>query len=166
MDIFSVCDDVISHPERLIITHWFNPPHLMKLIEVVCGPKTSEETAAAVRGLSLIHISMGWCPTRDGCGRAGGTSCTWQRKSSCGTPPPPVWTLRTPRLPPDLRCQLLNPSLPRGQQNNTISSDRQHTDCRSLFCAARHPVQMKGSWKEAFLRARQSIFPGENADAP
>lgn len=51
MDIFSVCDDVISHPERLIITHWFNPPHLMKLIEVVCGPKTSEETAAAVRGL-------------------------------------------------------------------------------------------------------------------
>ena len=51
MDIFSVCDDVISHPERLIITHWFNPPHLMKLIEVVCGPKTSEETTAAVRGL-------------------------------------------------------------------------------------------------------------------
>ncbi|MEI3580541.1 MAG: substrate-binding domain-containing protein [Acutalibacteraceae bacterium] len=59
-----------------------------------------------------------------------------ERKSSYGTPPPPVWTLRTPRLPPDLGCQLLNPSLPRGQQNNTISSDRQHTDCRSLSCAA------------------------------
>lgn len=41
--------------------------------------------------------------------------------------------LRTPRLPLDLGCQLLNCSLPRGQQNNTISSDRQHTDCRSLF---------------------------------
>lgn len=51
MDIFSVVDDVITHPERLIITHWFNPPHLMKLIEVVCGEKTSEETVAATRGL-------------------------------------------------------------------------------------------------------------------
>ena len=38
-----------------------------------------------------------------------------------------------PACPLTLRCQLLNRSLPRGQQNNTISSDRQHTDCRSLF---------------------------------
>ena len=51
MDIFSVCDGVITHPERLIITHWFNPPHLMKLIEVVRGPKTSQEITDQVRGL-------------------------------------------------------------------------------------------------------------------
>ena len=51
MDVFSVCEGVVERPERLIITHWFNPPHLMKLIEVVCGPRTSEETVAAVRGL-------------------------------------------------------------------------------------------------------------------
>lgn len=51
MDVFSVCDGVIDNPERLIITHWFNPPHLMKLIEVVKGPKTSDEVTAAVRGL-------------------------------------------------------------------------------------------------------------------
>lgn len=51
MDVFSVCDDVITNPERLIITHWFNPPHLMKLIEVVKGSKTSDEVTAAVRGL-------------------------------------------------------------------------------------------------------------------
>lgn len=51
MDVFSVCKDIVEHPERLIITHWFNPPHLMKLIEVVKGPRTSDEVASAVRGL-------------------------------------------------------------------------------------------------------------------
>lgn len=51
MDVFSICQDVVDHPERQIITHWFNPPHLMKLIEVVAGPKTSEETIATVRTL-------------------------------------------------------------------------------------------------------------------
>ena len=51
MDVFSVCDDVLTHPERLIITHWFNPPHLMKLIEVVRGPKTSDETTKIAREL-------------------------------------------------------------------------------------------------------------------
>ena len=39
MDIFTVTEGVLSHPERLIIAHWFNPPHLMKLIEVVRGEK-------------------------------------------------------------------------------------------------------------------------------
>ena len=33
MDVFSVTEDVLKNPERLIITHWFNPPHLMKIIE-------------------------------------------------------------------------------------------------------------------------------------
>ena len=51
MDIFSVCDGVVKNPERLVIAHWFNPPHLMKLIEVVRGPETSDETIATLREL-------------------------------------------------------------------------------------------------------------------
>ena len=49
MDVFSLTADVLKNPERLLITHWFNPPHLMKIIEVVKGPKTSDEAAQAVR---------------------------------------------------------------------------------------------------------------------
>jgi carnitine 3-dehydrogenase len=33
-----------SHPERCVIGHPFNPPHLIPLVEVVGGTKTSEET--------------------------------------------------------------------------------------------------------------------------
>ncbi len=51
MDIFDVCKDCIDNPERLIIAHWFNPPHLMKLIEVVMGEKTSKETVDTTRSL-------------------------------------------------------------------------------------------------------------------
>src|SRR5258706_6885154 len=32
------------HPERCIIAHPFNPPHLIPLVEIVGGAKTSEET--------------------------------------------------------------------------------------------------------------------------
>src|SRR5215468_6283460 len=35
-----------SHPERCVIAHPFNPPHLMPLLEIVGGAKTSEETIA------------------------------------------------------------------------------------------------------------------------
>ncbi len=51
MDVFSVCEGAVEHTERLIIAHWFNPPHLMKLVEVVKGPKTSDETAERMREL-------------------------------------------------------------------------------------------------------------------
>jgi len=33
-----------SHPERCVIGHPFNPPHLVPLVEIVGGAKTSEET--------------------------------------------------------------------------------------------------------------------------
>ena len=33
-----------SHPERCVIGHPFNPPHLVPLVEIVGGDKTSEET--------------------------------------------------------------------------------------------------------------------------
>jgi 3-hydroxyacyl-CoA dehydrogenase len=37
-----------SHPERCVIAHPFNPPHLVPLVEIVGGAKTSEETIARV----------------------------------------------------------------------------------------------------------------------
>lgn len=41
----------VSHPERLIITHFFNPAYVMPLTEVVRGPHTSDETVKVVRSL-------------------------------------------------------------------------------------------------------------------
>lgn len=34
----------LRHPERTLVTHWFNPPHIIPLVEVVPGRGTSEET--------------------------------------------------------------------------------------------------------------------------
>ena len=35
-----------THPERCVIAHPFNPPHLIPLVEIVGGAKTSQETIA------------------------------------------------------------------------------------------------------------------------
>src|SRR5437773_5397892 len=39
------------HPERVLTTHFWNPPYLMPLVEIVQGEKTSPEVAQAVREL-------------------------------------------------------------------------------------------------------------------
>lgn len=52
-NIFEIAQ--VSHPERLIISHWFNPPYVMSLVEVVMGPETSEETVEQVKAL-LIQL--------------------------------------------------------------------------------------------------------------
>jgi 3-hydroxybutyryl-CoA dehydrogenase len=41
---------VTKRPDRVVGTHWVNPPHIMQLVEVVKGETTSDQTAAAVRG--------------------------------------------------------------------------------------------------------------------
>lgn len=41
----------VSHPERLIITHFFNPAYVMPLVEIVRGPHTSDETVAVAKEL-------------------------------------------------------------------------------------------------------------------
>jgi 3-hydroxyacyl-CoA dehydrogenase len=38
------------HPERCVIAHPFNPPHLIPLVEIVGGAKTSEETIRRATG--------------------------------------------------------------------------------------------------------------------
>jgi len=45
-----------SHPERCIIAHPFNPPHLIPLVEIVGGEKTSEET---IRRATEFYKSIG-----------------------------------------------------------------------------------------------------------
>jgi len=46
-EIQSLC----RHPERVLTTHFWNPPALMPLVEIVCGEATSPEVAEAVREL-------------------------------------------------------------------------------------------------------------------
>ena len=49
----------ISHPERFLITHWFNPPLIMGLVEIVMGPDTSESVVEKARAL---YIKLGKKP--------------------------------------------------------------------------------------------------------
>lgn len=39
---------VTTRPDRVIVTHYFNPAHLLPLVEVVPGPETSAATIAAI----------------------------------------------------------------------------------------------------------------------
>jgi 3-hydroxyacyl-CoA dehydrogenase len=34
-------------PQRAIVTHWFNPPHIVPVVEVVPGPRTGEAVTKA-----------------------------------------------------------------------------------------------------------------------
>ena len=45
-----------SHPERCIIGHPFNPPHLIPLVELVAGAKTSEES---IRRADAFYTAIG-----------------------------------------------------------------------------------------------------------
>src|SRR5277367_2607968 len=45
-----------AHPERCVIAHPFNPPHLIPLVEIVGGAKTSEET---IRRAAEFYTSIG-----------------------------------------------------------------------------------------------------------
>ncbi len=45
-----------SHPERCVIGHPFNPPHLVPLVEIVGGAKTSEET---IQRVTEFYTAMG-----------------------------------------------------------------------------------------------------------
>src|ERR1700744_34183 len=50
-----------AHPDRCVIGHPFNPPHLMPLVEIVGGAKTSEVT---IQRASEFYTRMGKRPIR------------------------------------------------------------------------------------------------------
>jgi 3-hydroxyacyl-CoA dehydrogenase len=50
-----------SHPERCVIGHPFNPPHLIPLVEIVGGAKTSEET---IQRALQFYAGLGKQPVR------------------------------------------------------------------------------------------------------
>ena len=47
----------LEHPERVVVMHWSNPPHLIPMIEVVPGEKTSK---AAVDGTIAVIEDIGY----------------------------------------------------------------------------------------------------------
>jgi len=55
----SVMQSACKHPERCVIGHPFNPPHMVPLVEVVAGAKTSPETVE--RAISF-YTSIGKKP--------------------------------------------------------------------------------------------------------
>ncbi len=51
----------IPHPERVAGMHFFNPAHLMRLVEIVRGPLTGDET---FNSLYQLALAMGKQPVR------------------------------------------------------------------------------------------------------
>ena len=49
----------LAHPERVVVMHWSNPPHLIPMIEIVPGAKTS---AAAIEGTTAVVQDIGYYP--------------------------------------------------------------------------------------------------------
>jgi 3-hydroxybutyryl-CoA dehydrogenase len=57
LNIFNFVE--VSDPGRLIVTHWFAPPHIIPLVEIVPGPRTLKETT----GITFdFHRKMGKTP--------------------------------------------------------------------------------------------------------
>jgi 3-hydroxybutyryl-CoA dehydrogenase len=51
MDIFKFVET--KRPDKVLITHWFAPPHIVPLVEIVKGPQTSQETVDVVKALMV-----------------------------------------------------------------------------------------------------------------
>src|SRR5207253_1524509 len=49
----------LAHPERFLVAHPFNPPHLIPLVELVPGPQTSPAVLQAALG---FYTSLGKTP--------------------------------------------------------------------------------------------------------
>jgi 3-hydroxyacyl-CoA dehydrogenase len=56
-----VMQSACKHPERCVVGHPFNPPHIVPLVEVVGGAKTSEET---IQRAMSFYASIGKKPIR------------------------------------------------------------------------------------------------------
>lgn len=55
----------VSNPERLVIGHWCNPPHIIPLVEIVMGPQTSDKTVETLKeilvGMSKVPVVLKKC---------------------------------------------------------------------------------------------------------
>ncbi len=51
MDIFKFVET--KRPDKVLITHWFAPPHIVPLVEIVKGPQTSQEVVDRVKALMI-----------------------------------------------------------------------------------------------------------------
>lgn len=49
LDVFSIAQ--VKRPQRMVVAHWFAPPHIIPLVEVVPGPETSPEVVSFTAGL-------------------------------------------------------------------------------------------------------------------
>uniref|UniRef100_A0A8C2AQA5 Peroxisomal bifunctional enzyme n=1 Tax=Cyprinus carpio TaxID=7962 RepID=A0A8C2AQA5_CYPCA len=57
---------VTDRPHLVVGMHFFSPAHVMKLLEVVCGPRSSSETIATAMSLGKrmgkVSVAVGNCP--------------------------------------------------------------------------------------------------------
>jgi 3-hydroxybutyryl-CoA dehydrogenase len=51
LNVFELAPAV--RPSKMLITHWWAPPHLIPLVDVIKGPKTTGETVEMVRNVLL-----------------------------------------------------------------------------------------------------------------
>ncbi len=60
LDVFSIAD--MKRPERLVIAHWYAPPHIIPLVEVAPGPNTAFEavkfTTALMERIGKVAVVM------------------------------------------------------------------------------------------------------------
>src|SRR5512136_152113 len=51
LDIFKFVET--KRPDKVLITHWFAPPHVVPLVEIVKGPQTSQAVVDRVKALMV-----------------------------------------------------------------------------------------------------------------
>ncbi|PSL49359.1 3-hydroxybutyryl-CoA dehydrogenase [Chitinophaga niastensis] len=61
LSVSEIAASITNHPSRVVGMHFFNPAHLMKLVEVVSGTTTAPEVASAIYDLA---VKMGKVPVR------------------------------------------------------------------------------------------------------
>ncbi len=49
--VISESSSAMQHPDQAILTHWFNPPHIVPVVEVVPGRQTTEQTTTTTYDL-------------------------------------------------------------------------------------------------------------------
>lgn len=71
LSITAIAAACTHHPERVITTHFWNPPHLMPLVEIVKGEQTADSLARAIQELLQRCGKMAVIVKRDTPGQLG-----------------------------------------------------------------------------------------------